>query len=59
MKFIHGLRVVDSIEKTLKIYRDNIMSLQYFTLTTTSQVVLPNTLTLSFMLLKSKSRIIP
>ena len=36
MKFIHGLRVVDSIEKPLKIYRDNIMSLQYFTLTTTS-----------------------
>ena len=56
-KFIPGLKVVDSIERPLKITAT--MSPRYFTLITTSQVVLPNTLTLSFMLLKSKSRIIP
>ena len=54
-KFVPGLKVVDSIEKPLKLYCET--SQQYSMLITTSRVVLPNTSTSSFMLLRSKSRI--
>jgi hypothetical protein len=47
-KFVPGLRVVDSIERSLKLYCDN--DQQYFMLTTTRKPRLPSTLILGFML---------
>ena len=42
-KFLTGLKVVDSIDKPLKLYCNN--NPEYSLLTTIGQVVLPNTLT--------------
>jgi hypothetical protein len=48
-KFVPDLRVVDSIERPLKLYCD-IMNQQCFMLTTTRKPRLPSTLILGFML---------
>jgi hypothetical protein len=56
-KFVPRLRLIDSIERPLRIYC--IMSHQYFTLITTSQVALPSSLTFSVMLLRRRFMIKP
>jgi hypothetical protein len=49
-KFMPGLRVIDSIERPLKLYCD--MNQQYFMLTTIKKPRLSSTLILGFVLLK-------
>jgi hypothetical protein len=51
-KFILGLRVVDSIERPLRIYCDNEPTV--FSPITISQVALPSILTLSVILLRRR-----
>jgi hypothetical protein len=55
--FVPGLRVVDNIEKSLKIYCENEPLVQYSY--NNKKVMLSSTLILSIILLRRKSKIIP